>query len=36
MANIHQISKNIFFESPDFYDKFQHVAKNINLIIFKL
>jgi len=29
MANIHQISKNIFLKSPDFYDKFQQVAKNI-------
>jgi hypothetical protein len=29
MANIHQISKNIVFKLPDFYDKFQPVAKNI-------
>ncbi len=29
MTEIRQILRIVFFESPDFYDKFQQVAKNI-------
>jgi len=29
MTQIRQILKIVFFKSPDFYDKFQQVTKNI-------
>jgi hypothetical protein len=36
MAQIHQISKVFFSKSPDFYDKFQKVAKNTEGLCFLL
>ncbi len=29
MIQIHQMFEDFFFNLPDFYDKFQYIAKNI-------